>query len=63
MLDWSFKAPVHPGDKITGVVEVLSVRTDKPLTEVKTTVVRQDGTIALEGKALCYTMPLVRSGD
>jgi acyl dehydratase len=62
-VDWSFKAPVHPGDKITGVVEILSVRTDKPLTEVKTTVVRQDGTIALEGKALCYTMPLVRSGD
>mgnify|MGYP005725779571 CR=1 FL=1 len=57
-VDWSFKAPVRPGDKITGAVEVLKVRTDKPITEVKTTVTRDDGTVALEGKALCYTMPL-----
>jgi len=59
-VDWSFKAPVRPGDKITGVVEILDVRTDKPITEVKTTVIRDDGTVALEGKALCYTMPLSR---
>ncbi len=59
-VDWSFKAPVRPGDRITGVVEILEVRTDKPITEVKTTVIRDDGTVALEGKALCYTMPLSR---
>ncbi len=62
-VDWSFKAPVRPGDKIRGVVEILRVRTDKPITEVKTTVIRDDGTVALEGKALCYTMPLSRAGD
>ncbi len=56
-VDWSFKAPVRPGDRITGAVEVTSVRTDKPITELKTTVTRDDGTIVLEGKALCYTMP------
>lgn len=57
-VDWRFRAPVRPGDKITGAVEVTTVRTDKPITELKTTVTRDDGTVALEGKALCYTMPL-----
>ena len=57
-VDWNFKAPVRPGDKITGAVEVLKVRSDKPLTELRTTVTRDDDTVALEGVALCYTMPL-----
>jgi acyl dehydratase len=56
-VEWSFRAPVRPGDRITGVVEVLKVRNDKPITELKTSVIRDDGTIALEGTALCYTMP------
>jgi acyl dehydratase len=55
-VDWSFKAPVRPGDQITGIVEVIKVRDDKPITELKTSVVRGDGIIALEGTALCYTM-------
>lgn len=59
-VDWSFKAPVRPGDTITGAVEVTRVRTDKPITELNTTVTRDDGTVALEGTALCYTMPLPR---
>jgi acyl dehydratase len=57
-VDWNFKAPVRPGYRITGSVEVLKVRTDKPITELKTTVSLEDGTVALDGKALCYTMPL-----
>jgi acyl dehydratase len=57
-VDWSFKAPVRPGDEITGRVEVLEVRTDKPIAKLKTEVVREDGTVVLEGEALCYTMPL-----
>ena len=60
-VDWNFKAPVRPGDKITGAVEVLKARTDKPITELRTTVTRDDGTVALEGKALCYTMPLTHA--
>lgn len=56
--DWSFRAPVRPGDTITGSVEVTKVRSDKPITELKTRVTRDDGTVALEGAALCYTMPL-----
>lgn len=57
-VDWSFKAPVRPGDEITGKVEVLEVRTDKPITKLRTSVVRGDGTVVLDGEALCYTMPL-----
>lgn len=57
-VDWSFRAPVRPGDEITGEVTVLEVRTDKPITKLETTVTRDDGTVALEGTALCYTMPL-----
>jgi acyl dehydratase len=57
-VDWSFRAPVRPGETITGEVEVLEVRTDKPITRLRTTVTRDDGVVALEGTALCYTMPL-----
>jgi acyl dehydratase len=60
-VNWNFRAPVKPGDKIIGAVEVTNVRTDKPITELKTTVTRDDGTVALEGDALCYTVPLPRS--
>jgi acyl dehydratase len=59
-VNWSFKAPVRPGDTIMGEVEVTSVRADKPITELRTRVVRDDGTVALEGTAVCYTMPIER---
>jgi acyl dehydratase len=55
---WDFRAPVRPGDEITGEVEVLEVRQDKPITRLRTTVTRDDGTVALEGTAVCYTMAL-----
>ena len=32
-VNWSFKAPVRPGDTITGEVEVRKARPDKPITE------------------------------
>jgi len=57
-VDWKFTAPVRPGDTITGEVEVLEVREDKPITKLATRVVRQDGVVALEGSAVCYTMAL-----
>ena len=59
-VNWNFKAPVRPGDTITGEVTVTKVRADKPITELDTRVVRGDGTVALEGSAVCYTMPLSR---
>jgi acyl dehydratase len=57
-VDWSFRAPVRPGDEITSEVEVLEVRPDKPITKLRTTIVNQDKTIVLEGTALVYTEPL-----
>ena len=59
-VNWSFKAPVRPGDTITGRAEVLEVRTDKPITKLKTSVIRDDGTLVLDGDAVCYTMPIAR---
>ena len=55
---WRFKAPVRPGDVITGRVEVREVRDDKPITKLDTRVTRGDGTVVLEGDAVCYTMKL-----
>jgi acyl dehydratase len=49
---------VRPGDEITGAVEVLEVREDKPITRLRTTVSRQDGTVVLDGTAVCYTTPI-----
>jgi acyl dehydratase len=56
-LDLSFRAPVRPGDVITGTVEVTAVRDDKPITELSVTVTRDDGVIALSGQAVCFTAP------
>lgn len=56
--NWDFRAPVRPGDVITGVVEILEVNLVKPITRLKTTVSRQDGVVAVEGTAVCYTAPL-----
>ena len=57
-VNWSFVAPARPGDEITGRVEVTAVREDKPITELRTTVTRGDGTVLIEGSAVCYTMDL-----
>ena len=57
-VDWSFRAPVHPGDEITAEVEVLEARADKPITKLRTTITRGDGVVALEGTALVWREPL-----
>jgi acyl dehydratase len=54
-VDWSFRAPVSPGDEITAEVEVVAVREDKPLTTLQTTIVNQEGVVVLEGTALVWT--------
>ena len=57
-VNWQFKAPVKPGDTISGEVEITKVRDDKPITELNTRVRLADGRVVLEGTAVCYTMPL-----
>ena len=56
--NWSFKAPVRPGDTITGEIQVTKVRSDKPVTELETRVLLSDGTLVLDGNAVCYTVPI-----
>jgi acyl dehydratase len=66
-VDWNFRAPVRPGDEITAEAEVLTIRDDKPICTMRTTITNQDGTLVLEGTALVYQEPLAsldrRSGD
>ena len=57
-VDWSFTAPVRPGDDITAEVEVLESRADKPITKLRTTIANQDGVTVLDGSALVWTEPL-----
>src|SRR5690242_21215373 len=57
-IDWSFRAPVRPGDRITAAVEVVDVRPDKPITRLRTTITNQHGVTVLDGEALVWTEPL-----
>jgi acyl dehydratase len=57
-VDWSFVAPVRPGDEITAEVEVLEAREDKPLTRLRTTITDQNGTVVVDGTALVWKEPL-----
>ena len=57
-VDWSFRAPVHPGDTITAEVEVLELRDDKPISKLRTTITNGDDVVVLEGTALVWREPL-----
>jgi acyl dehydratase len=57
-VEWDFKAPVRPGDTITAEVEVLEAREDKPLTNLRTTITNQAGTVVLDGTAVVWTEAL-----
>ena len=57
-VSWNFTAPTRPGDTITGRIEVTEVREDKPITRVNCRVTRDDGVVALEGTAVCWTMTM-----
>jgi len=54
-VDWSFRAPVRPGDEITAEVEVTEVRPDKPIAKLRTTITNQEGVVVLDGHALVWT--------
>jgi acyl dehydratase len=57
-VDWSFRAPVRPGDKITAEAEVLELRDDKPICRLRTSITNQDGAVVLDGTALVYCEPV-----
>ena len=62
-VDWNFRAPVRPGDEITAEAEVLSVRDDKPICTLRTTIYNQDGTVVLDGTAVVYREALEPGSD
>jgi acyl dehydratase len=59
-LDLRFKAPVRPGDVITGTAQVTAARDEKPITGLNVVVTRDDGVVAVDGTALCYTFVAAR---
>jgi len=58
-VDWSFKAPVRPGDVITAEVRVLEVREDKPVSTLASTITNQDSVVVLDGTAVVWRDPVV----
>ena len=61
-VDWAFRAPVRPGDVITAEVVVTSIRDDKPVTTLSTTITNQDGVAVLDGTAVIWRDPAVAKG-
>ena len=57
-VDWSFKAPVRPGDELTAEVEILETRDDKPISRLRTTITNGEGTVVLDGTALVWSEPV-----
>ena len=51
---------LHQDGAYTDIVYDWRVRADKPITELETRVELADGTVVLDGTAVCYTMPLPR---
>jgi acyl dehydratase len=49
---WRFPRPVHPGERITARVEVLSVREDKPICSLATIVSNEAGKTVIEGDGI-----------
>ena len=58
-VDWSFKAPVRPGDVITAEVRVREVREDKPVSTLASTITNQDGVVVMDGTAVVWRDPVV----
>jgi acyl dehydratase len=53
-----YLAPTYLGDTLTAEIEVLAVKPDKPVCQLKATVTNQDGAVVLEGECWTYTLPL-----
>lgn len=52
------------GDEIVASVELTDVRADKPITKLRTQIVRSgDDVVVLDGTAACFTDPVVAAGS
>jgi acyl dehydratase len=59
-VEWRFVKAVKVGEQITGRVEITSVRQDKPICTLATSVRNAQGETCLEGTAVTYTVALRR---
>jgi acyl dehydratase len=57
--NFDFRKAVGIDETITGHVQVVSVRDDKPICKLKVSVTDGDGRVCVEGEATTYTMPLL----
>jgi len=57
-VEWRFLKAVAVGEEITASVEVVTVRDDKPICTLATTVRNAGGEVCLSGSAVTYTVPL-----
>ena len=57
-VEWKFSKAVGVDEEITGRVEIVSVRDDKPICRIETTVRDSAGEICVSGTATTYTVPL-----
>ena len=60
-VEWRFVKAVKVGERITGRVEVLAVRDDKPVCTLATCVRNAQDETCLTGTAVTYTVPLRRT--
>jgi acyl dehydratase len=51
-----YLAPTYLGDTLTAEIEVVSLKPDKPVCQLRATIVNQEGTRVLEGECWTYTM-------
>jgi acyl dehydratase len=51
-----YLSPTYLGDTLTAEVEILAVKPDKPVCQLRATVTNQDGTVVLEGECWTYTL-------
>jgi acyl dehydratase len=50
----NFRGPIYLNDTVTTTVEVVSMREDKPIATLVTTVTNQDGEVVVDGESLVY---------
>lgn len=48
----SFRKPVYVGDTVTAKAEIVSIREEKEIITLKTTIIKQNGDCAIEGEAV-----------
>lgn len=48
----NFKAPIYIGDEVTATVEVIKIRSDKPIVTLRTVGMNNNGQVVIEGEAV-----------